>query len=144
MFSGEFCKIFRKTFFTEHFRATIFKTYLRRLQDVLKRSQRLTTKPDFLKTSGKRCLIYEVLKTSYLHRLEDAQFTTSWKSLIYDGLRKSDLWRLEDVRFTSSWKRPIYDVLKTSDLQLPEDVWLTTSWRHPIYVVLRSSNLQRL
>ena len=43
---------------------------LRRLQDVLKMSRRLTTKPDFVKTSGERRLIYDVLKTSYLRHLE--------------------------------------------------------------------------
>ena len=32
------------------------QTSLRRLQDVLKRSQRLTTKPDVVRTSGKRLL----------------------------------------------------------------------------------------
>ena len=47
------------------------KTPLRRLQDVLKRSRRPTTKLDVVKTSGKRLLIYDVLKMSYLCRLED-------------------------------------------------------------------------
>ena len=81
------------------------QTSLRHLQDVLKRSRRLTTKPNVVKTSGKRCLIYDVLKTPYLHRLEDVQFATSWRHLIYSVLRTSDLRRLEDVRFTSSWRR---------------------------------------
>ena len=53
------------------------QTSLRRLQYVLKRSQRLTTKPDVVKTSGKRRLIYDVLKTSYLRRPKDVQLTTS-------------------------------------------------------------------
>ena len=39
---------------------------LRRLQDVLKRSRRLTTKQDVITTSGKRRRIYDVLKTSDL------------------------------------------------------------------------------
>ena len=72
------------------------QTSLRRLQDVWKKSWRLTTKPDALKTSGKRRLIYDVLKTSDLRCLEDAQFTTSWRRLIYD------VRCLEDVEFTSS------------------------------------------
>ena len=53
------------------------QTSLRRLQDVLKRSRRLTTKQDVVTTSGKRRRIYGVLKTSDLRRLEDVQFTTS-------------------------------------------------------------------
>ena len=40
--------------------------------------------PDVLTTFGKRRLIYDVLKTSDLRRLEDVQFTTSWRRLIYD------------------------------------------------------------
>ena len=39
--------------------------------DVLKWSRYLTTKPGVAKTSGKRCLIYDVLKTSNLRRLQD-------------------------------------------------------------------------
>ena len=66
---------FGKNFKAKHTQRT--QTSLRRLQDVLKRSRRLTTKPDVVKTSGKRRLIYDVLKTSYLRRLEDVQFTTS-------------------------------------------------------------------
>ena len=62
------------------------QTSLRRLQDVLKRSQRLMTKQDVVRTSGKRRRIYDVLKTSDLRRLEDVQFTTSWRRLIYDVL----------------------------------------------------------
>ena len=91
------------------------QTSFRRLQGVLKRSRRLMTKPDVVKTSGKRRLIYDVMKTS-------------------------DLRRLEDVVFKTSWRRPIYFVLRTSNLRRPPDVWFTTSWRRPIYVVLKTSN----
>ena len=42
------------------------QTSLRNLQDVLKRSRGLMTKPDVVKTSGRRRLIYDVLKTSDL------------------------------------------------------------------------------
>ena len=76
------------------------QTSLRLLQDVLKRSRRLMTKPNIVKTSGKRRLIYDALKTSYLRGLEEVQCTTSWRRLIYNVLRTSDLRRLEDVRFT--------------------------------------------
>ena len=82
------------------------QTSLRRLQDVLKRSWRLTTKPDALKTSGKRRLIYDFLKTSDLRR------TMSWRRWIYVLLKTSDFRYLEDVCFTTSWRRLIYDVLK--------------------------------
>ena len=102
---------------------------LRRLQDVLKMSRRLTTKQDVVTTSGKRRSIYDVLKTCDLRHLDDVQFRTSWRCLIYDILRTSDLRCLEDVRFTLSWRRPIHDVLKTSDLWLLVDVWFTTTWR---------------
>ena len=102
---------------------------LRRLQDVLKMSRRLTTKQDVATTSGKRRSIYDVLKTCDLRHLDDVQFRTSWRCLIYDILRTSDLRCLEDVRFTLSWRRPIHDVLKTSDLWLLVDVWFTTTWR---------------
>ena len=101
---------------------------LGRLQDVCKRPQRLTTKPDVFTASGRRRRIYNVLKRSNLHRLEDVQFITSWRRLFYDVLKTSDLRRLEDAGFTSSWRRPIYIVLKTSDLRLRKDVWFTTSW----------------
>ena len=107
--------------------------------DVLKKSRRLTTKQDVVTTSGKR------------RRLEDVQFTTSWKRLIYDVFRTSDLQRPEDVWFMSSWRRTICDVLKTSDLQrliydvlktsnlrYLEDVQFTTSWRRVIYDVLKT------
>ena len=90
------------------------QTSLRCLQDVLKRSRRLTTKPDVVKTSGKEFLIYDVLKTSYLRCLEDVQFTTSWRHPIYDVLRTSDIRPLQKVWFMLSWGPPIYDVFKTS------------------------------
>ena len=111
--------------------------------DVLKRSRCLTTKPDVVKTSGKRRLICNILKTFYLRCLEDVQFTTSWRRLIYDVLRTSDLRRLEDVQFTTSWRRLIYDVLRTSDLRRLEDVWFTSSWGRPDYDVFKTSDLQR-
>ena len=95
------------------------QTSLRHLQDVLKRLRSLTTKPDVVKTSGKRRLIYDILKTS-------------------------DLQCLEDVRFTLSSRRPIYDILKTSDLRCLEDVWFTSSWGRPIYDVYKTSVKQRL
>ena len=65
------------------------QTSLRRLQDVLKRSRRLTTKQDVLTTSGKRRQIYNILRKSDLRRLEEDQFATSWKRLIYDVLKTS-------------------------------------------------------
>ena len=107
---------------------------LRRFQDVWKRSRRLTTKPDVFRASGRWRRIYNVLKTSYLRRLEDVRFITSWRCLTYDVLKMSDLRRLEDVGFTSSWRRLIHNVLKTSDLWRLEDVWFTTSRRGRIYV----------
>ena len=57
------------------------QTSLRRLQDFLKRSRRLTTKQDVVMTSGKRCRIYDVLKTSDLWRLADVWYLTSWRRL---------------------------------------------------------------
>ena len=100
------------------------QTSLRRLQDILKRSQHLATKPDAVKTSWRRRLIYVVLKMSDLR-------------LIYVVLKTSDLWRLkyvclrrhEDIQFTTSWRHLIYVVLKASNLPRLEDVWFTTSWR---------------
>ena len=53
------------------------QTSLRRLQDVLKRSRRLTTKQDVVPTSRKRRLIDDVLETSDLRRLEDVELATS-------------------------------------------------------------------
>ena len=120
------------------------QTSLRRLQDVLKRSWRLTTKPAVLKTSGRGSLICNVLKTSDLRCLEDLGFTTSWRRLICDVLKTSDLRRLEDVWFTTSWRRRIYVFSKTSDLWCLEDVCLTTFWRRPIYDVLKMSVERRL
>ena len=86
------------------------QTSLRRLQDVLKRSRRLTTKQDVVSTSG-----------------NDVQFRTSWRRLIYVTLKTSNLQRLENVWFRTSWKRPIYVVLKTSYLRRLEDVCKMTS-----------------
>ena len=103
------------------------RTSLRRLQDVLKRLQRLMTKPDALKTSGRRRLIYVLLKTSDLRYLE-----------------KVVLRRLEDVWFTTSWRRRIFVLLKTSDLQCLEEVCFTTSWRRLIYNLLKMSVERRL
>ena len=57
------------------------QTSLRRLQHVLKRLRRLTTKPHVIKTSGKRSLIEDVLKTSDWHGFEDVQFMTSSRRL---------------------------------------------------------------
>ena len=78
------------------------QTSLRCLQDVLKRSRCITTKQDVVTTSGKRCQIYDVLKTSDLRRLEDNHFTTSWRRLIYDVFPMSGLRRPEDVWFMLS------------------------------------------
>ena len=108
-----------------------------------------------------RRLIYDVLRTSALRRLENVQFTTSWRHPIYIVLKTSNLRRLGDVQFTLSWRLPIYEVLETSDLRRLEDVWFKTSWRRLInvvlrtfkittssrrliYVVLKTSNLRRL
>ena len=78
------------------------QTSLRCLQDVLKRSRCITTKQDVVMTSGKRCQIYDVLKTSDLRRLENNHFMTSWRRLIYDVFPMSDLRRPEDVWFMLS------------------------------------------
>ena len=126
------------------------QTSLGRLQDVWRRSWLLTTKPDIFKTSGRRRRIYDVLKTSNLHRLEDVRFITSWRSLFYNVLKTSQLRRLEDVGFTSSWRCLIYNVLETSVLRRLEDVSSTTSsrfttfWRRLIYDILKMSDLQLL
>ena len=129
------------------------QTSLRRNQDVLKRSRRLTTKPDVVMTSCRRSLflyttswrrsIYVVLKTSDLRRLEDVWFTSSWRHPIYDVLKASYL-RLEDVQFKTFWRRLIYVALNTSDLRRLEDVWFTTSWRCLIYDVWKTSVKRRL
>ena len=86
------------------------QTSLSRLQDVLRRSRRLTTKQDVVTTCRKRrwiydVWIYDVLKTSDLRCLEDVQFATSWKRLIYKVFRTSDLRRLRDAWFMTSWRR---------------------------------------
>ena len=120
------------------------QTFLRRLQDVLKRSWRLTTKLDVVTTSCKRHLIYDVLKTSDVRRLENFRFTTSWRSPIYEVLKIPDLRRLEDAWFITLWRRLIYDVWETSDLIRLEDVRFTTSWRRLIYDVLKTFDLRRL
>ena len=73
------------------------QTSLGRLQDVLKRSQRLTTKPDVVRSSGKRRLIYDVLKTSDLRHLKGIYFMASSRRLIYVILGTFDLRCLEDV-----------------------------------------------
>ena len=70
-------------------------------------------------------------KTSDLRRLQDVQFTTSWRCLTYDVLRTSDLQHLEDIRFTSSSRRLTYDVLRMSDLR--------RLWRCPIYDIFKTS-----
>ena len=127
-------------------------TSLRRIQDVLKRSLRLTTKSDVVKLSGKRRLIYDILKTSYLRRLKDVQFTTSWRRLLYVVLKTSNLRRLEDVNlrrhadvwFKTSWRRLFYVVLKTSYLHRLEDVLFASSWRRPIYDVFKTPAKRRL
>ena len=74
--------------------------------------------------------IYVVLKiiiSSYLQRLEDVLFMTSWRRLIYNVLKTSDLRHLTDIRFSTFWRRLIYDILKTSDLKLFDDLCKTTS-----------------
>ena len=74
-----------------------------------------------------RCLIYVVLTTSNLRRLENVWFTSSSGRLIYDVLKTSDLRRLEGIQFTTSWRGLIYDALKAPDLWRLEDVCKTTS-----------------
>ena len=72
-----FAKVFKNTIFTEHFWTAVSKGFPADI-DVFKMSSgRLTTKPDVVRTSGKRRLIYDVLKTSYLRRPKDVQLTTS-------------------------------------------------------------------
>ena len=117
------------------------QTFLRRLQDILKRSPRLTTKPDVVTTSCRRRPIYDALKTSDLRRLEDVWFMASWGRLIYNVLKTSNLRRLKVFLFTSSWRHLIYDVLRTSDLRRLEDVQFTVSWRRVIYDVLKTFDL---
>ena len=118
-----------------------------RLQDVLKRS--LLLEKD--KYVGKRHWVYDVLKTSDIHCLEDVQFMTSWLRLIYDVLKTSDLHhfetsnlgRLKKVWFITSPGRLVYDVLKTCNLRWLEGVWFMTSWRPLIYNVLKKSVKRR-
>ena len=62
--------------------------------------------------------IYNVLKTSDLRRLEDVQFTTSWKSLIYNVVRMSDIWRLEDFCKTTFVYQRCSDFYTTSKKML--------------------------
>ena len=120
------------------------QTSWRRLQDVWKRSRRLTTKPDVLPTSCRKRLINDVFKTPDLCRLEDVLFMTFWRRPIYNVLKTSDLRRLEEVWFKTSWRRLVYVVLKTSDLRRLKDVWLKTSCRRLIYDVLKTSDSCRL
>ena len=100
-----------------------------------------TTKSNVLTTSGRRSLIYDILKTSDVRRLKDVRFTTTWRRLICDVLKTSDSRRLEDVLFTTSWRRLIYDVLKVSKLRRLEYVWFMSFWRRLICDVLRTSVL---
>ena len=108
-----------------------------------------TTKPNVLTTSGRRSLIYDILKTSDVRRLKDVRFTTTWRRLICDVLKTSDsrrlrdvgLRRLEDVLFTTSWRCLIYDVLKVSKLRRLEYVWFMSFGRRLICDVLRTSVL---
>ena len=111
-----------------------------------------TTKSNVLTTSGRRSLIYDILKTSDVRRLKDVRFTTTWRRLICDVLKTSDsrrlrdvgLRRLEDVLFTTSWRCLIYDVLKVSKLRRLEYVWFMSFGRRLICDVLRTSVLLRL
>ena len=120
----------------------VFKTSSGRLGKV-------TMSSNVVKTSGKRGLIYDILQTSDLRRLEVAWFTTSWRRPIYVVLKTSNLRCLEevckmaseDVWLTTSWRRPIYVVLRTSNLRRLQDVWFTTSWGRLIYDVLKTSDL---
>ena len=114
-----FCWVFLVVYFTvsivnntESSQRT--QTFLRRLQDVLKRSWRLTTNQDIVTTSGKRHRIYDVLKTSDLRCPEDVWFASSWRCQIWDVVKTPDLQRLQVVWFKTSWRRLIYDVQKTS------------------------------
>ena len=115
-----------------------------RPQDVWQETSYLRRLEDVGFTSSWRHRIYDVLKTSDLRRLEDICFTTSWRRRIYVFLKASDLRCLEDVWFTTSWRCRIYVFLKTSDLRCFEDVCFTTSWRRLIYVILRTSVERRL
>ena len=77
---------------SKHLSATQWtQTSLRRFQDFWKS---FMTKPDVATAPGRRCRIYDVLKTSDLRSLEEVWF--------YDVLKTSDLRRLEDVCKTMS------------------------------------------
>ena len=103
-----------------------------------------TTKPNVLTTSGRRSLIYDILKTSDVRRLKDVRFTTTWRRLICDVLKTFCLRRLEDVWFTTSWRCLNYDVWNTSDLCPFEDVWFAMSWGRLFCNVLKTSVKRRL
>ena len=126
------------------------ETSLRRLRDVLKRLRRLTTKPDVLTTPGRRRLIYDVLKSSDLRRLQNVRFTsscwfaTSWRHQIHDVLEKSVYNVLKTFCLWSFGGRLIYHVLKTSNFRRLKDIEFTSSWRRLICDVLRTSVLRRL
>ena len=86
------------------------QTSLRRLQNLFKRSRRLTihdvwrrTRQDVRFTTSWRRRIYVVLKMPSLRGLENVWFTTSW-----------------NVGFRSTWRCRIYDVLKRSVKQFVE------------------------
>ena len=80
------------TLTSKHLSATQWtQTSLRRFQDFWKS---FMTKPDVATAPGRRCRIYDVLKTSDLGSLEEVWF--------YDVLKTSDLRRLEDVCKTMS------------------------------------------
>ena len=106
------------------------RTSLRRLQDLLKRSRRLLTKQDVVRTSDLRRP-----EGVWLTSFWDVQFKKSWKRLIYDVSRTSGFRCLE---------RLIFVALKTSNLQRLEDVWFMASWRRLIYSVLKTSVKRRL
>ena len=94
--------------------------------------------------SGTRRLIYDVLKTSNLSRLEDVRFPASWRRLNCDVLKTLSLRPLEYVMIMTSWRRLIYDVFKISNFRRLEDVGFTSSWRRLICNVLRTFVLWRL
>ena len=88
------------------------QTSLGCLQDIWKKSWRLTTKPDVFPTSGRKCWIYDIFKRLYLRCLEDVRIISSKRRLIYDVLKTSDLWRLGDVGL-----RLLDDLCKTTSLE---------------------------
>ena len=78
----------------------------RRLQDVLKKSQHLTTKPDVVVTMfGRRRQIYNIWKTSNLQRLEHIWLKTSLRCLTYDVLKTSVKQRLSSSVVVMSVQR---------------------------------------